>query len=133
MKPFEYYEPGCLPGPSLAQLRKEAAAVLDQTPLTKSQRKEAESEMLARTRDVWLAAHNAYGKIEIENRNEFWRDCRASLTYGRLPEDICSKIESYAWELGHSGGYSEVYNALTDVEELIAAVCAHYNDKPKKT
>ena len=37
---------------------------------------------------------------------------------GLLNHPKANKIWSYAWEQGHSSGYSEVYNVLLDLTEL---------------
>ncbi len=38
--------------------------------------------------------------------------------YEYIPKDKQDKVWSYAWQQGHSSGYSEVYNYLLDLVEL---------------
>lgn len=65
--------------------------------------------------------------IPQEERNrlkvEFWTDCRLNLGYDKwLTERGVRVLEGKAWEMGHSAGYSEVYDYLCDLVDFVREI-----------
>lgn len=67
-----------------------------------------------------------YENLQQSNR-ELCRDLNSVLEeyikkeaglFETVPEDKQSKVWNYAWQQGHSSGYTEIYNYLLDIVEL---------------
>lgn len=80
----------------------------------------------------FLAEKEEYQKLlrEYETNNDFYKSeskrlydilddiIREDSGLNDIPEQYRDKVYSYAWERGHSSGYSEVYNCLCDLVEI---------------
>lgn len=67
-------------------------------------------------------------KREHQEKEKLFKE----IAYGNLPIPIKKAIFEKAWELGHSGGASEVelfYNDLTELQERIQAWYKEHKDK----
>lgn len=114
---FERYE-NTMPYPSLSDIKETIIAELDDVPMTKAQRIEAEqnaaSTAKARHHELLAAFH-----AEERRLNDlFFSDAHDELAIAYLPKPVLEKLDAMAWSRGHSAGYHEVYNAMCDLVEL---------------
>lgn len=116
MKDFDYYSKVDAEYPSLQEIKAKKLAVVAETRLTEKERLEAIKMAEAGAMNEWRDAKKVYDDARGRKDSESWADCRLDLCYDKfLDEDGCSTIESKAWDKGHSAGYSEVYNVLSDL------------------
>ena len=60
-----------------------------------------------------------FSEYKFDNPNEFWQDAREELGYEKLySTEGLNALENYAWQEGHSAGWSEVWGYLVDLVEL---------------
>lgn len=69
--------------------------------------------------EEYKKANDAYNKENARLFEEFKKDLFADLGIADNPK--AEKLFSIAWDKGHSGGYSEVYNEALDLVDLITA------------
>lgn len=123
MKDFEYYKNVGVELLREKGLLADAIALLDNVPMTKAEREKAENQAKEEVKEIYKKNRAEYSKAEQSLTDEFWKDCRKELNYGSyLTDKGCSLLESKAWEDGHAYGFSEVYNHLVDLDELIYTI-----------
>ena len=87
--------------------------------LTKSER---DSEILQLKKDFSeanLKERDLYRKEANRLHQEFCQDCIADLGLEVFDKEKIDILLNYAWEKGHSHGYSEVYYYLIEISDLI--------------
>jgi len=104
--------------PSLSHTKAAILAELDNVPMTKAQRIDAEqnASKVAKARH-----HELLADFHAEERrltDLFFADAHDELGIGYLPKTVLDKLDAMAWDRGHSAGYHEVWNALQDLAEL---------------
>jgi hypothetical protein len=127
MKDFDYYRDVEAEYHDYFNIKNKMQAELNNTPLTVEERKKREAELgtLARAKAKELNA--TYHEERNKKTAEFWRDCREDLGYeSYLYEEGVRILESKADEDGHSGGYSEVYSKLQELDGFIHEIRRHF-------
>jgi len=68
--------------------------------------------------EVFKAQMDEYHRKDAVLTEEFWKDAFEELG---IPKDHpkAGKLRSKAWERGHSSGFSDVFNGLSDYWELV--------------
>ncbi len=125
MKDFSYYNsvPDDTPyygGEYCRNIRKKAVEEIDNRPLTTADRvrllKEIEPEITKQVAEL----NKSYYEARRKRDAEFYADARESLGYDKfLNETGVALVQGYAYERGHSGGYSEIYYELSEITELL--------------
>lgn len=92
---------------------------INDTPMTANDRDAAIKEVKAKVTRHALEQNAQYKQKEGALLDEFWADCREEYDYTRfLTEAGWARLESLAWENGHSGGFSDVYYQLGELCEF---------------
>ena len=60
-----------------------------------------------------------YRKRQNEVDVLFWEWAMKEVGLNEMPQSVKSAAMGYSYREGHSGGYTEIYNKLLDVEDLI--------------
>jgi hypothetical protein len=76
------------------------------------------SEEYEREMAKYKVEREKVGAIEGEISLDFRAFCISEHVDNDVPEEIKSLVYSAAYEEGHSGGYSEIYNAMDDFAEI---------------
>lgn len=114
---FDKYK-SSLPYPSLSITKANILAELDDVPMTKAQRIDAEQNALNLAKARHKELMDTYHDEERRLRDLFFADVHDDLGISYLPKPVLDKLDSMAWDSGHSAGYHEVYNAICDLAEL---------------
>lgn len=123
MKDFNYYNNIKTPYPRQRDIVREIIAKLDDLPLTKAERVQKEAEATEVGEAIFKDRLKEYSKESNNLKEEFWKDCRKEFGYDKiLTEKGCGILEAKAWEDGHSCGYSEVYNCLSDLDDFVRRI-----------
>ena len=119
MKDWEYYTTTKYQYPDKYQFRRDEIDKISKERLTVKERQDKIKEVESLV-NAWYKKESApYLKEIAKLEREFWGDCRIDLGYNKfLSADAMNAIEAYAWEHGHSHGFSEVYCYLVDIVEL---------------
>lgn len=73
-----------------------------------------------------LKQHAAYREDVDRLVAEFWFDARAELGYTDFLEpEGYHCIEETAWDIGHSGGFAEVFGVLSDLAAVARKIVKH--------
>lgn len=131
MKSWEYYVSNPHPYVYYKDIYNAMKQVIDATPMTKDQREAAYKQAKTNAINERTERNLPFMNHQNAMMNEFWLDCRKEFSYSELlDEEGCRVIENHAWEEGHSNGFSEVYNKLKDLDDLVCQIIQHA--KPKK-
>lgn len=130
MKPWDQYKPKekyPYRDSVMSEYVKERMSALDDIPMTKSQRTKAEKDLEEEAKKYYQEQRQIYDDSLAAALQDFWNDARNDLGYDSfLDEDGMNKIESKAWENGHSYGYSEVFSHLEDLVSLMRDIQPHF-------
>lgn len=120
MKDFAYYSKVPVEYPDRYAIKGKHLALVAEMRLTERERKAANDAAIADANEEYGKALTFYRVAEKKLEQEFWADCRSDFGYDKLMGlSGQSALEGYAWERGHSSGYSEVYNCLCDLVPLV--------------
>lgn len=123
MKPFEYYSTVKVPYPDKQEYRAKLLAEIDSQLMTAADRELARSFLSSRVDEWFRQEVKPYREAQSRLDAEFWRDCREDLGYDKfLNADGVAAVEGFAWEHGHSSGYSEVRAFLEQAADLAEKV-----------
>mgnify|MGYP006283414069 CR=1 FL=1 len=118
MRPFDEYKPKTA-YPSRSDYRRERRKEIDELSMTAAERRQAISNLNEETNEWFQVAVEPYREEEANLMAIFWKDCRKDLGYDEyLHYGGVVALEGHAWDRGHSGGFSEVYHELCDLEAL---------------
>lgn len=110
-----------LPSLSYDQIMFQYTRIIDDTPLTKSQRE----EKYATAQKQALKDHEILMKEYQEDTarlvDVFWEDCWIEL-HGNFCTKAQKIIENYAWEKGHEDGLPKVFEYLEEIVNLFSDV-----------
>lgn len=130
MKPFEFYSTIEAKYPDYNGYKRELRKQIDESPMTAAERKAAIEEIPGKVHNWYAREVAPYNAEQAEKMLIFWQDCRKELGYDQfLSLAGCGVLESYAWEQGHSAGFSEVYNYLIDLAELAKTLINNRREK----
>ncbi len=109
------------------EILKQLIEEINNTPLTALEREK-------RLKDVKRIVREKVAEIEAPAKEkqaklteEFWQDARDDLGYSDwLTPEGQSKLESKAYEEGHSSGYLEVYYKLTELSDFLSDMKNHF-------
>ena len=126
MKPFDYYSNNPVKYPTFqerddykTQLKKE----IDDTPLTTADRFTALGQLSAKVAAHFDSQVQKANAEESRLRDEFFADARVELGYADiLTEKGMRVVESWAWERGHAGGYSDIYSSLCNLSDFVSQI-----------
>lgn len=126
MKDFDYYKTNQYKHPNRFKYKKKLIDEIDNTPLTKDQRKAELDKVDERVRE-WFKEEVKPHNIESSRlEKEFWADCRCHFAYDQyLTSEGVALLEYKAYEEGHSHGYAEVFSKLEDFEQFIDEIRKH--------
>lgn len=120
MKDFSYYSSVPVKYPDRAAIREKHVAPIAEQRLTERERKQAIERAEVAAKDEYDSILKAYLTAERLLEDEFWADMREEHGYAEwLGEDGIAAIENYAYQRGHSAGYSEVNNVMYDIAEMV--------------
>lgn len=107
------------PYPDIYAKKREITDEINAEKLTAEERK-AKLADVSRVATAWFhEAVQPYNDRQREIDRQFWADCREDIGYDEfLNEEGCKALEGYAWQEGHSSGYSEVYGYLCEMADL---------------
>lgn len=107
-----------LPYPSLSSTKAAILAEIDDVPMTKAQRIEAEQNAASTAEAQHKDLMDAYHAEDCRLNDLFFSDAHDQLRIDYLPGSILEKLDKMAWSRGHSAGKNEVYDAMCDLAEL---------------
>jgi acyl-CoA thioesterase len=127
MKDWEYYSiPEDFYYPDKCKFREKLVKEIDEKRLTAAERKEELAKVNELVNEWFLIEVKPYQEECRKRENEFWIDCREDLGYDTLLNAKgVELLEAYAYERGHSSGFSEIYCELVEVSELVAELAEH--------
>lgn len=126
MKDFDYYKTNPHKYPNRFEYKKKLIDEIDNTPLTKDQRKAELDKVDERTREWFKEAVMPHNAEASRLESEFWQDCRAELEYSSyLDETGMGIIEHWAYEDGHAYGFSQVFSELEKLDEFLTKIKGH--------
>lgn len=108
------------------QYEADEIARINDTRLTVTERVIALDKLKQQIREHMREKNAPYNEACRSLTSEFWEDAREELGYCACltPEGI-SKLESQAYEDGHSSGYSQVYYRLQELWEFFVELYPH--------
>lgn len=119
----KYKVPESIGYPDQWAYRSKLLEEINNTPMTAKERDQATMAVPGKAHAWFLEAVKPYTKAEQVVHTAFINDCRQELGYGGwLHPKGCAAMEQLAWDMGHSSGYSEVYNMLLSLVPLAEAV-----------
>jgi len=119
LKSFTYYNENKIPYPNKVKKREELKSVIDNTPMTREERAQADAQLDQQVREWFRESVKPYDAEEARLRSEFWQDCKDEIGYGYLTPRGQLILESQAWEDGHAHGYESVFSRLIALEEFL--------------
>lgn len=120
MKDFSYYSSVPVKYPDRKAIREKHLVPIAEQRLTEREHSEAITFAELTAKAEYEGAMKAYRAAESALEAEFWADMREEHGYAEwLDEEGIAAIESYAYQQGHSDGYSEVNNVMYDIAELV--------------
>ena len=126
MKEFDYYKTNPHEYPNRFEYRKKLIDEIDNTPLTKDQRKAELDKVDERVREWFKEAVKPHSTEASRLESEFWQDCRDDLGYpSYLDEAGVGIIEHEAYEEGHAYGFSQVFSELEKLDEFLTKIKDH--------
>ncbi len=119
MRDLDYYTIRNWDLPNKRDLFQVKLRELDEIPMTKKEREDAEKQAQEEVNEIYLKERKKYQEAQNKLDAEFYIDCREDLGYDKfLNEEGCKALESYAYQEGHSGGCGEIYNQLSELTDL---------------
>lgn len=123
MKNFNYYSIVEVPYTRISEFKKLKLKEINEQKMTAAERDLAISELENLCAKKIKENTEEYKKERDKKKNEFWKDCREYLGYDKiLTYNGCHILEKFAWSLGHSNGFEEVFNCLSDLDDLIVRI-----------
>lgn len=104
--------------PNAIKRRLLSEANLDNVPLTKHQREQREEEITKQAKQEFEALAAVYQKEENRLLELFWEDVNKDFGLTDISQAKRLILQWYAYEKGHSIGYSEIYNHYCDIVDL---------------
>lgn len=132
MKPWNEYKVDTekFPYPSRREYRKKLQQELDEQPLTKAARQEAEKDLDRLSREWFNEAIKPHQAEDQRLTAMFWEDAREELGYRKyLNSAQIGALEAKAYEDGHAHGFSSIFEQLTDLDEFLTTIFSR-EDKP---
>lgn len=127
MKDWSEYEVNAdkFPYPLPRNYEKQLQAELDEKPLSKAARVEAEKAIKPQAR-AWFAEQvKPYNQEKARLSTMFWEDAREDLGYAHWNEGQINAVEGKAYDDGHAYGFSEIYSKLVDLVEFVKQFLSH--------
>lgn len=126
MKDFKYYSDSGIEYPNKRDYEKSLIEVINNTPLTVSDRNAAMDDIKRKSAEWFKEAVRPYNNKVSELIDEFWRDCRESLGYTDfLDDEGVSILENMAWDRGHANGFDEVFCQLDILCDFAKQIVEH--------
>lgn len=120
MKAWEEYQPD-IEYPSLRKYRLDRQHLIPDLP--GYERQVAIDKLRVESLAWFKEAVRPYVEETERLKIAFWSDCRDELGYEKfLKQPAVDAIEQSAWEAGHSGGFGEVFNVLTDLVDIARVI-----------
>lgn len=126
MKPFEYYGTNTVKYPNKSIWLLNRTKVINAYRMTETERTDALREARSDADEWFREEVKPYNNRANELISEFWRDVREDLGYDDfLNEQGCQSLEKQAWSDSHSGGFSDTYNAASNLCDFAREIVKH--------